>query len=241
MDEAPDLARLARMQPDPEVFRRVWNRVMPDQKDSPIVVAAPHTPANRPQTPPNRPWMPPAGSQAPSSRPAPMPGSVPPSGRPAKPEPGPRPPAPPAAQRPLPRSGANEPDGAEAFPALMDLTLEGSLAVSLLLRRTGTRNGSQLSSMSASLQQTRQRLSAAYFLETGRRYQPVATAPERSPSLPQALREQFLWEQKWERSCFQASLRSRDPSLQSLLQDLAEDGRRRARTIRSLLERIRLA
>ena len=29
---------LANQQVDPEVFRRVWSRVMPDQRDSPLVV-----------------------------------------------------------------------------------------------------------------------------------------------------------------------------------------------------------
>ena len=35
------LEMLATQQVDPEVFRRVWARVMPDQRDSPILVVPP--------------------------------------------------------------------------------------------------------------------------------------------------------------------------------------------------------
>ncbi len=38
--QVPDLSQLIREQPGPEVFQRVWARVMPDQGDSPLVVSA---------------------------------------------------------------------------------------------------------------------------------------------------------------------------------------------------------
>lgn len=39
MEQQYDLSELIRQQPGPEVFRRVWDRVMPDQKDSPLVLS----------------------------------------------------------------------------------------------------------------------------------------------------------------------------------------------------------
>ena len=50
MNPKPPAAPLTPSAVDPEVFRRVWNRVMPDQKDCPISPAAPH-----PKAPPVRP------------------------------------------------------------------------------------------------------------------------------------------------------------------------------------------
>lgn len=50
MNPKPPAAPLTPSAVDPEVFRRVWNRVMPDQKDCPIIPAAP-----RPKAPPVRP------------------------------------------------------------------------------------------------------------------------------------------------------------------------------------------
>jgi len=39
MEQQYDLSELIRQQPGPEVFKRVWDRVMPDQKDSPLVLS----------------------------------------------------------------------------------------------------------------------------------------------------------------------------------------------------------
>ena len=44
------LEMLATQQVDPEVFRRVWARVMPDQRDSPIVVLPRETNQSRKTT-----------------------------------------------------------------------------------------------------------------------------------------------------------------------------------------------
>lgn len=46
MDQQTYFDPLGQRQVDPEVFRRVWNRVMPDQRDSPIAVEPPSVPAH---------------------------------------------------------------------------------------------------------------------------------------------------------------------------------------------------
>ena len=209
MAQQPDLAALARMQPDPEVFRRVWNRVMPDQKDSPIAISPPPKP-------------------------------VPPKPAPPRPAP-PKPPAPPLRpappRRPVPPPQPRQAPAGELLRSLMDMAQEGAASAALLVRRAGNQ-GRALASMPAAFRQAQRRLSAAYFLETGARYQPPAAAPSRSVALPQALREQFLWEQDWCRACARAAGQSSDASLQSLLRELAREGESRRQTIRALLERI---
>jgi len=56
MDPNTDLSSLSPSAVDPEVFRRVWNRVMPDQKDCPVVPvfrpSPPQEPHRRPTPPP---------------------------------------------------------------------------------------------------------------------------------------------------------------------------------------------
>ncbi len=61
MEQTPDLEQLIREQPGPEVFQRVWARVMPDQKDSPLAVAA----VPRKEEAPAAPEVPPEQKAAP--------------------------------------------------------------------------------------------------------------------------------------------------------------------------------
>jgi len=58
MDPRPSPPTLSPSPMDPEVFRRVWQRVMPDQKGSPIVPAPPN-PRKPVPPPPATPPMPP--------------------------------------------------------------------------------------------------------------------------------------------------------------------------------------
>ena len=82
------------------------------------------------------------------------------------------------------------------------------------------------------------RLSAAYFLITGRRYAPRCAAPTLPASLPLALRQQFLWEQQWEQQNKQAAQATADPCLEELYLELAQEGALHAGCIRSLLEQM---
>ena len=82
------------------------------------------------------------------------------------------------------------------------------------------------------------RLSAAYFLITGKRYQPACSAPSLPAALPLALRQQFLWEQQWEQANRQAAQVSADTCLNELYLELAQEGALHAGMIRSLLEQM---
>ncbi|MEM5781551.1 MAG: hypothetical protein AAGU02_10410, partial [Lawsonibacter sp.] len=76
----------------------------------------------------------------------------------------------------------------------------------------------------------------AYFLETGRRYQPKRHTPTRGKGLIQALREQYLWEQRWAQACFQAAKCVEEPSIRDLCRDLAQDASLHICAIRRVLE-----
>ena len=63
---------------DPEVFQRVWNRVMPDQDRSPIAMDAPAQPAvpalsPAPEQPPETPPQPPSPAWGRAPGPTPRP------------------------------------------------------------------------------------------------------------------------------------------------------------------------
>ena len=62
-----------------------------------------------------------------------------------------------------------------------------------MARRTGSQPKA-LTGLVSDYRKALRQLSAAYFLATGRRYQPRGNTPTRSSSLDQALREQFQWE-----------------------------------------------
>lgn len=166
---------------DPEAFRRVWNRVMPDQKDSPIVLAPPNS---RKQ---------------------------------------PHPPASPAPKAP-------------GLPELLEELRSALLQAQLLARRTGGNRA--LLQLAAHRQQALRQLHAAWFLTTGRRFQSHTQPPPPPSDLAQALREQFLWEQKWARDTLSAAQAAKDPALAEQLRELSHGSQPRLRTIRTLLERM---
>lgn len=168
---------------DPEAFRRVWNRVMPDQKDSPIVLTPPA---------PRKP-------------------------QPKPPHPAPRPEAP-------------------SLKELLEELRSALLQAQLLARRTGGNRA--LLQLAAHRQQALRQLNTAWFLTTGRRFQSHTQPPPPSADLAQALREQFLWEQKWARDSLAAAEAAKDPSLAEQLRELSYGSQPRLRTIRSLLERM---
>ncbi len=205
MEQEYDLSELIRQQPGPEVFRRVWDRVMPDQRDSPLVLAAP----------PGGEEVPPAPASEPAPEPAPSP-----------------------AEPPLCLGEASQPDTA-ALSALMDRARENLSAAWALARRRSLQGGGRaLSELAADHSRATRQLSAAYFLITGTRYRPAEHKTALPASLPLALRDQFVREQRWERICRRAAEAAADPCLRELYLELAQDGALHAGTIRSLLERM---
>ncbi|SCH54196.1 Uncharacterised protein [uncultured Clostridium sp.] len=119
----------------------------------------------------------------------------------------------------------------------MDLAKEGVFIAQALVRRGGSCSRS-LSCLAADHRRALRQLSAAYFLITGQRYRPPTPSVVINASLPLALRDQFVWEQRWERANQQAAETTSDACLKELYQELAQDGVLHAATIRSLLEQM---
>lgn len=109
MEQQVDLSALDGRQIDPETFRRVWARVMPDQRDSPLVLDPP--------APPPRNGKKPEEKGKPLSREQGIPEK--------KPE---------REEKPAPKAG----DG-ERLEGLMDLAREGAEETGVLARRMGNR------------------------------------------------------------------------------------------------------
>lgn len=230
MEQNMDLSALAGQQIDPETFRRVWDRVMPDQRNSPIAVDRPAAEA------PPRPIP---------IKPNPQTGGT--AGQPAAPGPIPAVPAPrPTALAPRRPSMPQPPDepkretmrkDADRLMELMNLAQEGLVFSQALIRRAGNQ-AKLLSGLAADHRRALRQLSTAYFLVTGGRFQPKAPASLRPMALALALREQFLWEQRWTRTCTEAARQTADPALAELWGELAQDGALHTRAIRTALERM---
>ena len=214
MEQSVDLSALTAQQIDPEVFRRVWARVMPDDQNSPIAVA--QETRNMPET-----RSMPETKNMPEARNMPEGKRVP---RPNHGQP---------AQTPKPQPPSEE----ALLRQLMDLAQEGITADAALARRAGNQSKA-LAPMAADHHRAMRQLSAAYYLLTGKRYQPKASNPVRSPSFAQAMREQFQWEQRWNRTCLQAAERMEDHSIRELCRELAGDGVAHNRMIRGIMERL---
>ena len=125
----------------------------------------------------------------------------------------------------------------QTLASLMDLVKEGVFIAQALVRRGGSCSRS-LSCLAADHRRALRQLSAAYFLITGQRYHPPTPSVVINASLPLALRDQFVWEQRWERANQQAAETTSDACLKELYQELAQDGVLHAATIRSLLEQM---
>ncbi len=297
----------------PDTFRRVWNRVMPDQANSPVVVEAPDTavpaqpspplelerdcPSGRspvpgcPAGPPSENLLPVPGCPAepPSENLPPVPGCpagppsenlppVPgcPAGPPSEnlppvpgctagppsenlpPVPGcpteppsenlpPVPGCPAGPGQPQPPLNESWPDlclgdGAQgetgALEKLITLARAGGAAAQWLAMRMNGSGRRTMSAIAADHRRALRQLSAAYFLITGRRYQPPRLQPQLPLPILMALRARFVWEQSWERTNKNAAEQAEDPCLKALYQELAQDGAYHAGSIRSLLEQM---
>lgn len=225
MEKNSDPAALTPQGVDQEAFDRVWRRVMPDQTQSPIAIGraevdeiAPAEPAPQDQC-----EAVPAPAEAPV-QPAPSSLSPPPSRSEAEEE--------------APFCLGSQSQGEEqTLISLMDLAKEGVFIAQALVRRGGSCSRA-LNCLAADHRRALRQLSAAYFLITGQRYRPPNPSVVLNASLPLALRDQFVWEQRWERANQQAAGAASDACLKELYQELAQDGVLHAATIRSLLEQM---
>lgn len=253
MELKVDRPALAGQDIDPDTFQRVWDRVMPEGSGPAVPDGA--VPA-QPSVPPEQavqqqPSVPVCPAEAPPERPAP-PEEVPPAG-PALP-PVPDCPAPPAVpdcpaetQCPVCPSAPAAPalclgeasqGDSQTLEQLMSLAKAGAAAGRALARRASGICARALAALAADHRMAFRRLSAAYFLITGERYAPKCAAPALPASLPLALRQQFVWEQKWEQETRRAAQTTGDPCLKELYLELAQEGALHAGTIRSLLEQM---
>ena len=121
---------------------------------------------------------------------------------------------------------------------LMSLAQTGAAATRALARRASGSYAKTLASLAADHRLAFRRLSAAYFLITGRRYTPKCAPISLPPSLALALRQQFVWEQRWEQVNSQAAQATADPCLEALYSELAQEGALHAGVIRSILEQM---
>ena len=175
--------------PDPETFRRVWARVMPDGEGSPIAL---------------------------------------------EPEPSERT----EQQESLPeeRSGPEGEPGA-SLEMLIDRTRAAFESAQNLVRRAG-RYGQSIGAVAAEDRTALRRLSAAYYLETGRDYRSNRTPQSPEPlALAPALRRQYLREEELEGLCVNQMKRSAGTQAE-LLEELSLQFRRHCRTLRQTLERM---
>ncbi|MCG4467342.1 hypothetical protein L0P50_00250 [Lawsonibacter sp. DFI.6.74] len=175
--------------PDPETFRRVWARVMPDGEGSPIAL---------------------------------------------EPEPSERT----EQQESLPeeRSGPEREPGA-SLEMLIDRTRAAFESAQNLVRRAG-RYGQSIGAVAAEDRTALRRLSAAYYLETGRDYRSNRTPQSPEPlALAPALRRQYQREEELEGLCVNQMKRSAGTQAE-LLEELSLQFRRHCRTLRQTLERM---
>lgn len=175
--------------PDPETFRRVWARVMPDGEGSPIAL---------------------------------------------EPEPSERT----EQQESLPeeRSGPEREPGA-SLEMLIDRTRAAFESAQHLARRAG-RYGQSIGAVAAEDRTALRRLSAAYYLETGRDYRSGRTPQSPEPlALAPALRRQYQREEELEGLCVNQMKRSAGTQAE-LLEELSLQFRRHCRALRQTLERM---
>ena len=175
--------------PDPETFRRVWARVMPDGEGSPIALEPePSERTEQQERPPEE------------------------------------------------RSGPEREPGA-SLEMLMDRTRAAFDSAQNLARRAG-RYGQSIGAVAAEDRTALRRLSAAYYLETGRDYRSNRTPQSPEPlALAPALRRQYQREEELEGLCVNQMKRSAGTQAE-LLEELSLQFRRHCRTLRQTLERL---
>ena len=226
---------------DQDTFRRVWDRVMPDQTNSPIAVEGKQKETAIPET---------AVSGAATSEPEVAETQTQPT-QTEQEQPQPDLPQVPACsgeeeekQCPCtgePEAGLGEGSQGDSrrLAELMSMARRGMLAGQMLSSRScGSCARGTMGNLAADHRLALRRLSAAYFLITGKRFRPCCPQPGLPASFSLALREQFMWEQRWEHCNRQAAQHTQDPCLRALYEELAQEGKLHAGSIRSLLEQM---
>ena len=191
-----------------EVFERVWARVMGSA--APQTAAQPQPePVSQP-APEAQPVMAPQTMAAPPQRP-----------HPAPPRPQPQP-------QPQPKTCC--------LRQQVLSSLEQWQLARLLSRRAG-KQSRQMSNVAAQLHQQAKQLSAAYFLQSGVRYWPVAqlTAP-RMTTYVGGLRQLYQRNQALTQEFQTCRAKAGSPDLMQLYGQLAQEGVKRAALLRQLLE-----
>ena len=175
--------------PDPETFRRVWARVMPDGEGSPIALEP--EPSERTEQ----------------------------------------------QERPPEERSSPEREPGASLEMLIDRTRAAFESAQNLVRRAG-RYGQSIGAVAAEDRTALRRLSAAYYLETGRDYRSNRTPQSPEPlALAPALRRQYQREEELEGLCVNQMKRSAGTQAE-LLEELSLQFRRHCRTLRQTLERL---
>ena len=222
---------------DQDTFRRVWERVMPDQTGSPILVGGEKEQKTG------------QGAAAPGPE---LSGQKPEGGQTGDWDNGEQAELPqvPACQGEQEQGeclcgkvpqlclGEQSAGDSRRLEELMNMARRGMLACQSLACRASGNCARVLGNLAADHRLALRRLSAAYFLINGKRFRPRCPAPELPSSLGLALREQFMWEQRWEHCNRQGADSTGDPCLKELYQELEQEGKLHAGAIRSLLERM---
>ena len=250
MELKVDYPTLAGQSVDPDTFQRVWDRVMPDQAAPRSDTSIPDTAVPAVPTEPTEPAEPdlPPVPDCPALSPvpdcptmSPVPDCPRESQCPACPE-IPECPAcpqcPGASGTPAFCLGEDSRGDSQRLEQLMTLAKEGAAAARLMACRASGSCAKALSALACDHRLAFRRLSAAYFLITGKRYSPKCGPVKLNCSLALALRRQFLWEQQWEQLNNQAAQATTDHCLKELYLELAQEGAFHAGSIRSLLEQM---
>lgn len=196
---------------DRDAFRRVWQRVMPeDRADCPFTVDAPAVPDTAPLQPiPQAPIMPRFMSrQTPAARPM--------------------------SAIPTVCLGEGSCGELPMLSQLVVLTVDGLRVYRALSRRW--RREALPADLAAAKQRQARRLSAAHFLISGRSYEVPASQIPRFDSLPLALRDRHRAEQEAALAFFQAANTSADPCLIELYREMGRENQLFAGRIRERLE-----
>ncbi|MCI8552482.1 MAG: hypothetical protein HFF56_05735 [Lawsonibacter sp.] len=257
MELKVDMPSLAGQDIDPATFQRVWDRVMPGQAtpaargggdsagipDTTLPAEPSVPPEEAPEPPSDQPEVPPVDPPvAPELPPVPdCPDQPDAPDCPACPEcpvcpeqPG----EPSLPEQPVLCLGEASQGDSGRLEQLMTLARAGGASAQAMIRRAGGSCAKALAALACDHRLAFRRLSAAYFLITGKRYVPKCPEVRLPAALPLALRQQFVWEQQWEQQNKQAAQNTADPCLKELYLELAQEGAFHAGTIRSLLEQM---
>lgn len=204
---------------DREIFQRVWRRVMPQEPaDSPIQIEE-------------------AAPQSPPAPPEPMPLVVPAARSPAAAAQTETPAVP--AGHDVPCLGQASAVYAGLLREMIDAETDTRRLYQTMARRAGGGAAKLLGTLAADERRHARRLSTAYFLITGERYQPPGQGGSRPvPDLMNGLRAQFIQEQRESAAYLGAAEETADECLRQLYQELAEEEALHSRLIRNLLEQL---